>query len=420
MNLKFVSGIVIFVCIIISPLSSVYASTTIDETKWCRYTDSKGRVVFDGNCSVNWGTLRADGCPNSSNIPSRYIITFTPHSKVVIYTQCDGTVIVNDKKGILLKGMHNGKETIKIVTEESERFEFEPVYDSLPDEKSEMEIADSRESYKDKDKSNENLPINSAELKHQDTRLNIAYEKIMGEISSDRRKQLRDIQRLWIKYRDAKCGFYISSTESETLDVSAANQCILSTTALRVKELEDIEQIRYINAPDSNSINRNYDTDSKINLVDNELDKVLPNDKSHEQDSYKRGAVLYKYEKPLNLCYKKNEMMVKKLSMVMRPFAKDKSEYSEKEKIKATKKLREQCRCTYMDIAANADVDLEDDLIDDLIKYESSLIDRGYLLAPAMNKWEHKQWIDSLSLSLGETVIMVHSLSAINCSQESQ
>ena len=48
-----------------------------------------------------------------------------------------------------------------------------------------------------------------AEAKRQDKRLNDAYKKLMNELKPERKRQLQEAQRLWIKYIEANCNFYL-------------------------------------------------------------------------------------------------------------------------------------------------------------------------------------------------------------------
>ena len=50
---------------------------------------------------------------------------------------------------------------------------------------------------------------------------------------------LRDIQRLWIKYRDAKCGFVESVYGSGTMIVPLTADCRMRETANRAIELAE-------------------------------------------------------------------------------------------------------------------------------------------------------------------------------------
>ena len=78
-----------------------------------------------------------------------------------------------------------------------------------------------------------------AETKLQDGRLNKAYRAAMSPLSADRKKQLQQAQRAWITYRDANCGFY-ADPEGGSMARIIANDCFMSATATRAKELETL------------------------------------------------------------------------------------------------------------------------------------------------------------------------------------
>jgi uncharacterized protein YecT (DUF1311 family) len=81
----------------------------------------------------------------------------------------------------------------------------------------------------------------TAEAARQDARLNKAYQHLMTQLSPDRQKQLRDIQRIWIKFREGNCSFY-NSPGGGTLDAVVADSCYLTTTASRASELEEFKE----------------------------------------------------------------------------------------------------------------------------------------------------------------------------------
>ena len=81
----------------------------------------------------------------------------------------------------------------------------------------------------------------SAETKRQDARLNEAYKEAMAQLSPARKKQLQDAQRAWIKYRDANCNFY-ADPDGGTMATVSANDCFMSATAARAKELEGFKE----------------------------------------------------------------------------------------------------------------------------------------------------------------------------------
>jgi len=80
-----------------------------------------------------------------------------------------------------------------------------------------------------------------AETKRQDARLNKAYKEVMPQLSPARKKQLQDTQRAWIKYRDANCNFY-ADPDGGTMATVSSNDCFMSATASRAKELESFKE----------------------------------------------------------------------------------------------------------------------------------------------------------------------------------
>jgi uncharacterized protein YecT (DUF1311 family) len=75
--------------------------------------------------------------------------------------------------------------------------------------------------------------------KAQDARLNNAYKLLQKNLSADREKQLLEAQRLWIKYREANCSFYYDPDGGSMARLSA-NDCMMMSTAMRAKELENL------------------------------------------------------------------------------------------------------------------------------------------------------------------------------------
>lgn len=80
---------------------------------------------------------------------------------------------------------------------------------------------------------------NGAEIKRQDTRLNVAYKKAMAGLEAQQQGKLRDAQRAWIKYRDANCGLYFSLTGG-TIDQLNGAGCMLEMTKARADELNKL------------------------------------------------------------------------------------------------------------------------------------------------------------------------------------
>jgi len=77
------------------------------------------------------------------------------------------------------------------------------------------------------------------EYNRLDKMLNANYRKAMRALDKKLQAKLRNAQRLWLKYRDAKCDLYYSLTGG-TLDLLAGDSCLLDMTARKVKELEEL------------------------------------------------------------------------------------------------------------------------------------------------------------------------------------
>ncbi|CRM20685.1 lysozyme inhibitor LprI family protein [Pseudomonas sp. 24 R 17] len=85
----------------------------------------------------------------------------------------------------------------------------------------------------------EMVSCNVKEAKVQDTRLNKAYKTALAAQKGSRKQQLQDVQRLWIKYRDANCAFAGSATGG-TIDQVNGTGCMLDMTQTRAQELENL------------------------------------------------------------------------------------------------------------------------------------------------------------------------------------
>lgn len=78
-----------------------------------------------------------------------------------------------------------------------------------------------------------------AETKRQDIRLNKAYKEIMAQLEPARKKELQDVQRVWIKFRDGNCNF---RDDGGTLGRVLSNSCFMNATASRATELEGFKE----------------------------------------------------------------------------------------------------------------------------------------------------------------------------------
>ena len=80
-----------------------------------------------------------------------------------------------------------------------------------------------------------------AEIKRQDARLNKAYKALVADLNPERKKQLLEAQRAWLKFRDTNCAFYFDS-EGGTIARVQAVDCMMTMTANRATELENVNQ----------------------------------------------------------------------------------------------------------------------------------------------------------------------------------
>ena len=77
------------------------------------------------------------------------------------------------------------------------------------------------------------------EYRVQDKRLNVAYKSLISKQTAARVKQLTELQKLWIRYRDANCAFYYDP-EGGSMARIRANDCMLTMTQDRATEFESM------------------------------------------------------------------------------------------------------------------------------------------------------------------------------------
>ena len=71
-----------------------------------------------------------------------------------------------------------------------------------------------------------------------DDMLNAEYKRLRGLLGSEKKRiALRDVQRLWIKYRDADCGLARVFYDGGTISTPIAANCVLHKTARRAIEI---------------------------------------------------------------------------------------------------------------------------------------------------------------------------------------
>ena len=80
------------------------------------------------------------------------------------------------------------------------------------------------------------LDCMGSETEQQDARLNQNYKAAMQALTQAQQTQLRDAQRLWIKFRDADCAL-LGSLTGGTIDSVNSASCFLDMTKKRADDL---------------------------------------------------------------------------------------------------------------------------------------------------------------------------------------
>lgn len=75
-----------------------------------------------------------------------------------------------------------------------------------------------------------------SETEQQDARLNQNYKAAMQALTPTQQTQLRDAQRLWIKFRDADCAL-LGSLTGGSIDRINSTSCFLDMTKQRADDL---------------------------------------------------------------------------------------------------------------------------------------------------------------------------------------
>jgi uncharacterized protein YecT (DUF1311 family) len=86
---------------------------------------------------------------------------------------------------------------------------------------------------------NDFLSCIEKEYLHHDKLLNTTYKEVKLKLAPFRVKDLRNMQRKWIAYKDAKCGFYYHK-QSGRIGLESSSLCQLNETILRTVELKEL------------------------------------------------------------------------------------------------------------------------------------------------------------------------------------
>lgn len=74
----------------------------------------------------------------------------------------------------------------------------------------------------------------------QDKKLNLTYNELMQTLKKNRKQDLVDAQRLWVKFRDVNCNFYFDP-DGGTSEAIFRSNCFINMTAERAYELEGLK-----------------------------------------------------------------------------------------------------------------------------------------------------------------------------------
>lgn len=133
----------IVVAIILFGISPSFASTSLEANKWCQYTSETGKVVFSGQCRVNWGINGVSPCSGKLQPDSygeRYYLTFSPKSEARVEMLCKGGATVNGKPATVTQLKKQGKLIYRITTKAGEVYEFEPVKEEPANERASLGV----------------------------------------------------------------------------------------------------------------------------------------------------------------------------------------------------------------------------------------------------------------------------------------
>ncbi len=80
------------------------------------------------------------------------------------------------------------------------------------------------------------------EMVQWDKKLNTHYQALKAGLTPVRQKQLQEVQKIWLKFRDSNCAFY-ADPEGGSLQRVLANNCMLRLTAERAEELAGLKDL---------------------------------------------------------------------------------------------------------------------------------------------------------------------------------
>lgn len=78
----------------------------------------------------------------------------------------------------------------------------------------------------------------SRDLNREDARLNKSYRDLLAKLEPARREKLREVQRVWLTFRDLNCEFQSAEYEGGTIYTLVQMGCVIEMTKQRNKDLK--------------------------------------------------------------------------------------------------------------------------------------------------------------------------------------
>jgi uncharacterized protein YecT (DUF1311 family) len=75
-----------------------------------------------------------------------------------------------------------------------------------------------------------------------DTQLNKAYNRYRARLSESQKKQLKEAQLAWIRFRDLSCDFESSGVEGGSAYPMIRDHCLVTKTGIRLREIQALEK----------------------------------------------------------------------------------------------------------------------------------------------------------------------------------
>lgn len=76
------------------------------------------------------------------------------------------------------------------------------------------------------------------EYKSADSALNRVYQQLMAKLEPDEKTQLKAVQTVWLKYRDANCEFVADQYKGGSIRPMILGLCLADVTRTRTSELK--------------------------------------------------------------------------------------------------------------------------------------------------------------------------------------